>query len=57
MFIQYTREEYLSYSHFKENLEDNCLVLNEEWVSLTAFIQCVSLANMIIIMCQDTMDA
>lgn len=33
------------------------LDLNGDWISLTSFIQCVSLANMNKSMCQDTMDA
>lgn len=54
MFIQCTRNE--SYSHLKENLNNNFLVLNMGWVSFVTFIQHVTLANMIKIMCQDTIN-
>lgn len=39
------REACISYFYLKENLGNCCLVLNGEGISLTAFVQRVSLAN------------
>lgn len=55
MFIQYNRDKCLLYFHFIENLGNNWLVMNEEWVS--ALVQRIFIADIIENMCQDTIVA